>query len=97
MSETKKTKQEVVIGAKIPTATSYSTYFEKNFNVDGSPSNVDLEAIYNAPQDNIETIVAYSKYCYRKYGLIMRTINIMRDFGSVGLHKKYPSKNKKAI
>lgn len=98
MSKTEKpvVQNEVVVGQKVPTTTQYSTYFEKNFNVNGAPSNVDLEAIYNAPQDNIETIVAYSKYCYRKYGLIMRTVNIMRDFGSVGLHKKYPNKNKKA-
>ena len=41
---------------------SYSTYFDKNFNVDGSPASTDLEKMFNAPQDNIQDIVANSKY-----------------------------------
>lgn len=94
MAESEKT-QEVICGEKIPMKSQYSTYFEQNFNVDGSPTSVELESIFNAPQDNIEQIVGYSKYCYRKYGLIMRTINIIRDYGSVGLKHKYPNRNKK--
>ena len=86
---------ELVLGAKSKND-KYSTHFNKNFNVDGSPSSVDLEAIFNAPQDNIENIVGYAKYCYRKHGIIMRVVNITRDFGATELKLSYPSKNKKA-
>lgn len=83
-----------IVGAVSKVSNSYSTHFENNFNVDGSPSDVELESIFNAPQDNIEQIVGYSKYCYRKYGLIMRTTNLVRDFGSNGLRHNYPKKDK---
>lgn len=90
----KETKgNEIVVGA-VSTRNTYSTYFDKNFNVDGTPSEVDLEAIFNAPQDNIENIVGYAKYCYRKYGIIMRTVNITRDFAIENIELNYPSKNK---
>ena len=85
---------EMVLGA-VSKKDQYSTHFDKNFNVDGSPSKVDLESIFNAPQDNIENIVGYAKYCYRKYGIIMRVINIIRDFGSSEIKLSYPTKNKK--
>ena len=88
-------KNELCFGAKVQMSGQYSTYFEQNFNQNGSPSSVDLESIFNAPQDNIEAIVGYSKYCYRKHGLIMRTVNIYRDFGSNGLMHKYPKKSEK--
>ena len=88
-------KNELCMGAVVPVKSQYSTYHEENYNVDGSPNGVDLENIFNAPQDNIKQIVGYSKYCYRKYGLIMRTVNIYRDFGSNGLMHKYPKKSEK--
>lgn len=90
----KQIKEEVCLGAAAKMG-QYSTHFEQNFNVDGTPESIDLEGIFNAPQEHIDEIVGYSKYCYRKYGLIMRTINIMRDFGSMGLKLNYPTKNKK--
>lgn len=93
MSE--KIVDEVCLGA-VTKMGQYSTHFEENFNVDGTPEGIDLEGIFNAPQEHIDEIVGYSKYCYRKYGLIMRTTNIMRDFGSMGLKLSYPTKNKKA-
>mgnify|MGYP003313574225 CR=1 FL=1 len=77
------TNKELCIGAMTRMENQYSTHFEENFNVDGTPDGIDLEGIFNAPQEHINEIVGYSKYCYRKYGLIMRTINIMRDFGSI--------------
>ena len=86
---------EMIIGAVTASTDSYSTHFEQNFNVDGSPNKVDLEAIFNAPQDHIDNIVGYSKYCYRKYGIIMRVVNIMRDFGSDGIKLSYPKKDQK--
>ena len=85
---------ELVLGAKSKND-KYSTHFNQNFNVDGSPSSVDLESIFNSPQDNIDTIVGYSKYCYRKHGIITRVVNITRDFGATELKLSYPSKNKK--
>lgn len=88
-------KNELCMGALVPVKSQYSTYHEENYNVDGSPNGVDLESIFNAPQDNIKQIVGYSKYCYRKYGLIMRTVNIYRDFGANGLMHKYPKKSEK--
>lgn len=91
MSENKEV-YDVVTAAVKKFKTSYSTHFEENFNVDGSPSSVDLEAIFNAPQDHIDDIIGYSKYCYRKHGIIMRVINIIRDFGASGYKLSYPKK-----
>lgn len=83
--------QEMCVGS-ISRNRQYSTHFARNFNVDGSPANADLEKYLNAPQDNIEGIFAHSKYVYRKHGIIMRTVNIMRDFGASGLRLQYPVK-----
>jgi len=88
-------RDELVLGAVNTFKTSYSTHFEENFNVDGSPASVDLEKIFNAPQDYISDIVGYSKYCYRKHGIIMRVVNIIRDFGACGFDLSYPTKAKK--
>lgn len=85
---------EAVVASVQKVTTSYSTHFEENFNVDGSPSSVDLERIFNAPQDYITEIVGYSKYCYRKHGIIMRVVNIIRDFGASGIDLSYPTKAK---
>lgn len=86
---------EVVVGS-VTVKTEYSTHFAENFNVDGSPSSIDLEDIFNAPQDNIDDIIGYAKYCYRKHGVITRVINITRDFGASGITLYYPTENKKA-
>lgn len=86
--------QEMCLGA-IAKNSKYSTHFNTNFNIDGSPSSVTLESIFNAPQDNIKDIIGYSKYCYRKYGIISRVVNIVRDFGTTNLRLNYPTKNEK--
>lgn len=86
-------KQEIITCAVSELNNEYSTYFNKNFNVDGSPTDVDLENIFNSPQDYINEIVGYSKYSYRKYGIIMRLINMYRDFGCTDLHLDYTEKN----
>lgn len=62
----------------------YSSYFEKNFDVSGTPKETDLEEIFKAPQDRITDIVGYSKYIYRKNGVVMRVVNLYRDFGING-------------
>ena len=92
--ETKKIEGELCLGA-ISKNSKYSTHFNQNFNVDGSPDTVSLESIFNNPQDNIENIVGYSKYCYRKYGIITRVVNIVRDFGTTNIKLSYPTKDKK--
>lgn len=87
--------QQIALGAVTKASTEFSTYFEKNFNVDGSPNSIDLEAIFNAPQDHIDDIVGYSKYCYRKHGIIMRVTNIIRDFGACDYDLQFPKKNER--
>lgn len=88
-------ENSLVVGAIQKNTTSYSTHFEKNFNVDGSPSEYNLEEIFNAPQDHISEILGYSKYCYRKHGVIMRVVNIIRDFASSGFDLSFPRKDKR--
>ena len=44
---------EPCLGAVSKVNSQFSTYYEENFNVDGSPKSVELEAIFNAPQDHI--------------------------------------------
>ena len=92
--ETKKVESELCLCA-ISKNSKYSTHFNQNFNVDGSPDTISLESIFNNPQDNIENIVGYSKYCYRKYGIITRVVNIVRDFGTTNIKLSYPTKDKK--
>ena len=94
MANTKQDMAQLCLGA-ISKQSEYSTHFDQNFNVDGSPSSVDLENIFNAPQDNIDNIIGYAKYCYRKHGIITRVVNIVRDFGTTDIKLDYPSKNKK--
>lgn len=88
-------KPQVALCAMSEGANEYSTYYNKNFNVDGSPSDYSLEQIYNSPQDNIADIVGYSKYSYRKYGIIMRLINMYRDFGCTKIHLDYKTNDEK--
>lgn len=86
--------EEIVLGSVIKQSGSYSTYFEDRFNTNGTPKDIDLERIFCAPQDHINDIVKYSKYCYRKYGIIMRVANIIRDFGCSDYKIIYPAKNR---
>ena len=88
MGDEVKFTQEMCLGA-ISKSSKYSTHFDQNFNLDGSPDSVTLENIFNSPQDNIDDIVGYAKYCYRKHGIITRTINIIRDF-STTISQKAP-------
>lgn len=92
MSNTNKTKpvtNQMVCGQIAKLEDEYSTYFNKNFNVDGSPDDIELEDIFNAPQDHVDDIIGYSKYCYRKHGIIMRVVNMYRDFGCTKMHLHY--------
>lgn len=83
-------------GGAVAEGNVYSQYFKKNYEVNGSPKGYDLEALVKDPQGNIEDIIALAKYYYYKNGLIMRVVNIIRDFG-IGMPKlNYPTKNRKA-
>ena len=85
---------EMIVGS-IKSVGNYSTYFENRFNSNGTPKDIDLENIFCSPQDHIKEIVDYSKYCYRKYGIIMRVANLMRDFGCSDYKLNYPKKDEK--
>lgn len=94
MTEKQMETQAMCLGA-IAKNSKYSTHFNDNFNIDGSPDGVTLESIFNTPQDNVKDIIGYSKYCYRKYGIISRVVNIVRDFGTTNLRLNYPTKSEK--
>lgn len=89
-------KEPMVCGIASSLDNEYSTYYKNTFNFDGSPTDYDLEEMFASPQDNIADIVSYSKYSYRKYGVIMRLINMYRDFGCTAIHMDYTSDNEKA-
>ena len=89
-------KEPLVCGIASSLENEYSTYYKDTFYFDGSPTDYDLEEMFSNPQDNIADIVSYSKYCYRKYGVIMRLINMYRDFGCTALHLDYTEDNEKA-
>lgn len=69
--------------------TVYGKYFQENFSPSGNPKGYELEKYMANAQDNIDEIVSLAKYYYRKDGLIMRTINIIRDFGLTELKLEY--------
>lgn len=75
---------------------TYGAYFKENFEVGGSPRDYNLEPMFRDPQGHIDDIVSLSKYYYNKVGIIMRVINIVRDFGATGYSIEYPTRNKKA-
>jgi len=75
---------------------TYSKYYGDNYESSGSPKGYDLESIFRNPQDNIDSIIRLSKYYYAKVGIIMRVVNIIRDFGIGQIKLNYPTKNKKA-
>ncbi len=75
---------------------TYSKYYKKNYETNGSPKGYDLEALVHNPQDNTQDIIALAKYYYYKNGLIMRVLNIIRDFGIGKPNLYFPTKNKRA-
>lgn len=74
----------------------YGNYFSQNFTIGGSPKGFELEPYFRDPQGNINDIVSLARYYYTKNGLIMRVINIIRDFGISDFINYYPTSNKKA-
>lgn len=83
-------------GGSASVSNTYSKYFKANYEVNGSPAGFDLESLVRSPQDNIEDIISLAKYYYYKNGLIMRVVNIIRDFGIGEPRLHFPTKYKKA-
>jgi len=75
---------------------TYGAYFENNYATNGSPKGFELEEYFKNPQANVDSIVSLARYYYNKSGLIMRVVNIIRDFGGSDFVNYYPTNNKKA-
>lgn len=68
---------------------TYSRYFSQKFTINGEPKGYDLQKYAQNPQDNINELSALAKYYYVSEGMIMRTVNIMRDYSVTELHLDY--------
>lgn len=68
---------------------TYSRYFSQKFTINGEPKGYDLQKYAQNPQDNINELSALAKYYYISEGMIMRTVNIMRDYSVTELHLDY--------
>lgn len=74
---------------------TYAKYYKDNYSISGNPKGYDLEKMVANPQEYMTNIISLAKYYYHKNGLIMRTVNIIRDFGVGQITINYPTKNKK--
>lgn len=68
---------------------TYSRYFSQKFTINGEPKGYDLQKYAQNPQDNINELSALAKYYYISEGMIMRTVNIMRDYSVTELRLDY--------
>lgn len=68
---------------------TYSRYFSQKFTINGEPKGYDLQKYAQNPQDNINELSALAKYYYISEGMIMRTVNIIRDYSVTELHLDY--------
>lgn len=80
-------------GGAVSSTTSYSKFFKDNYELNGTPKGYKLEDMVRDPQSNIEDIIALAKYYYNKNGLIMRVVNVIRDFGVGEIQLNYPTKH----
>ncbi|MGE6227623.1 hypothetical protein [Paenibacillus chitinolyticus] len=87
---------KIELAGRVAENDSYSRYYGDNYEQSGSPKGYDLEKIFADPQGNIDKIFYLGKYYYAKSGIIMRVINIIRDFGVDGIDFQYKKKNEKA-
>lgn len=84
------------MAGRVAESDSYSRYYANKYESSGSPKGYDLEAIFNDPQGNIDKVFYLGKYYYAKSGIIMRVINIVRDFGIDGIDFHYKKENERA-
>lgn len=75
---------------------SYAKFYTANYELNGNPKGFNLETLVKNPQDNIEKIISLAKYYYNKNGMIMRVVNIIRDFGSGSPNLEFSTNNKRA-
>lgn len=68
---------------------TYSRYFSQKFTINGEPKGYDLQKYAQNPQDNINELSALAKYYYISEGMIMRTVNIIRDYSVTELRLDY--------
>ena len=68
---------------------TYSRYFSQKFTINGEPKGYDLQKYAQNPQDNIHNLAALAKYYYISEGMIMRTVNIIRDYSVTELKLDY--------
>lgn len=71
------------------TTSEYSRYFNQRFTVNGEPKGYDLKKYAQDPQANIESLISLAKYYYISEGIIMRTVNIMRDYSVSDIKLEY--------
>lgn len=84
------------LAGRVAESDSYGRYYAEKYELNGSPKGYDLEDIFVDPQGNIDKIFYLSKYYYAKSGIIMRVINIIRDFGIDGMDFNYKKVNSNA-
>lgn len=82
-------------GGAISQSDSYSKYYNNTYEKNGSPKGFDLEKIFANPQDHIDDVFYLAKYYYAKVGIIMRVVNIVRDFGVSKYRLDFPMKEEK--
>lgn len=68
---------------------TYSRYFSQKFTINGEPKGYDLQKYAQNPQDNINNLASLAKYYYISEGMIMRTVNIIRDYSVTELKLDY--------
>ena len=68
---------------------TYSRHFNQKFTINGEPKGYDLQKYAQNPQGNIHELSALAKYYYISEGMIMRTVNIIRDYSVTELKLDY--------
>ena len=74
----------------------YSRYFSQTYTVNGEPKGYDLQKYAKNPQLYIKELIALAKYYYVLEGVIMRTVNIIRDYSITDIKLDY-SKGKAKV
>ncbi|MBU5669649.1 hypothetical protein KQI68_07320 [Peptoniphilus sp. MSJ-1] len=68
---------------------TYSRYFKNKFTVNGEPKGYDMQKYAQDPQGNIVELAGLAKYYYISEGMIMRTVNIIRDYSVTDIKLDY--------
>ena len=82
-------------GGTVTDANTYSKYYKERYELNGTPKGYNLESLVRDPHGHINEIIGLSKYYYNKNGLIMRVVNIIRDFGIGRFQLNYPTQHQR--